>query len=175
MSTKTSNPASQEQPRRRFFKRAVIATLIGGIAAGIGIHAYAHADSFGCSHRAGFMAGPFDPARAEEHLDGMLKHIYVEIDATDEQKQRLAPIIKQAAKDVLPLHQRMLSARKQAFELLAQDSVDRNSIERLRAEHLQIAEQASGRITQALADVAEVLTPAQRKALGSRLQRRHRL
>ena len=168
-----SNPVTAHEPRRRFFKRAAIATLIGGIAAGVGIKAFAQPHGFGCGHRAGFMAGPFDPARADEHLDRMLKHLYVEIDATDEQKHRIAPIVKRAAGDVLPLHERMRNARRQAFELFAQDGVDRGAIETLRTEHLQIAEQASRRITQALADVAEVLTPAQRKALASHIQRRH--
>src|SRR5205085_252061 len=115
---------------------------------------------------------PLDPAKVDEHLDRMLEHLYVEIGATDEQKQRLAPIVKQAAKDLLPLRETMRDARKKAFEVLTQDSVDRAAIETLRAEQLQLAEQASRRITQALADAAEVLTPAQRKALALRAERR---
>jgi Spy/CpxP family protein refolding chaperone len=103
----------------------------------------------------------------------MLKHLYVEIDATDEQKQRLAPIVKQAAKDLLPMREKMRDARKKAVELLTQDSIDRVAIETLRAEQIRFAEQASSRVAQALADAAEVLTPAQRKELAGRISRWH--
>jgi Spy/CpxP family protein refolding chaperone len=157
--------------RRRFFKRAAIATLIGGIAAGIGIKVFAQGGGPGGWHHGGFMAGPLDPAQVDEHLDRMLKHLYVEIDATDEQKQKLAPIVKQAAKDLLPLREKMQAARKHAIDLLTGDTIDRGAIEGLRAEHLQLAEQGSRRIAQALADAAEVLTPAQRKELAARMEK----
>ena len=157
--------------RRRFFKRAAIATLIGGIAAGIGIKVFAQGGGTGGWHHGGFTGGPLDPAQVDEHLDRMLKHLYVEIDATDEQKQKLAPIVKQAAKDLLPLREKLQTAHKQAIELLTRDAIDRAAIEALRAEHLQLAEQASRRVTQTLADVAEVLTPAQRKELAARMEK----
>jgi protein CpxP len=172
MSNTTQIPSSGQKPRRRFFKRAAIATLIGGIAAGIGIKAFAHG-GFG-GRCGGFMAGPLDPARVDERLDRVLKHLYVEIDATDEQKQKLAPIVKQAAKDLLPLRERMHDARRKALDLLTQDRIDRAAIESLRAEQLQLAEQASTRIAGALADAAEVLTPAQRKELAQRVERHRR-
>jgi Spy/CpxP family protein refolding chaperone len=168
MSNTTQTSGSEQKPRRRFFKRAAIATLIGGIVAGIGIKAFAQGP--GGWHRGGFMAGPLDPAQVDEHLDRMLKHLYVEIDATDGQKQKLAPIVKQAVKDLLPLREKMQAARKQAVELLTGDAIDRAAIEASRAEHLQLAEQASRRIAQALADAAEVLTPAQRKELAARME-----
>ena len=154
--------------RRGFFKRAAIATLIGGIAAGIGFKAFAQGGGCGW-HRSAF-AGPLDPAAVDEHLDRMLKHLYVEIDATDEQKQRLEPIVKQAVKDLLPAREKAHAARKQAVELLAAERIDRGAIEALRAEQIQLAEQASKRFTQALADVAEVLTPAQRKQIAERME-----
>jgi len=165
---------SKPDKRRRFFKRAALATLIAGVAAAIGFSAYGQ-EGGGCGwHRTGFAAGPLDPAAVDEHLDRMLKHLYVEIDATDEQKQKLEPIVKQAAKDLLPLRDKARAARKQAVELLTADTIDRNAIEALRAEHLQLAEQASKRLTQALSDVAEVLTPAQRKQIAERIERRGR-
>jgi len=157
------------EKRRRFFKRAAIATLIGGIAAGIGIKAFAQGGGCGW-HRGGFAAGPLDPAQMDEHLDRMLKHLYVEIDATEEQKQKLAPIVKQAAKDLLPLREKMRAARNQAIGLLTGDTIDRGAIEALRAEQLLLAEQASRRIVQALGDAAEVLTPPQRKELAARME-----
>jgi protein CpxP len=154
--------------RRGFFKRAAIATLIGGIAAGIGFKAFAQG---GCGwHRCGYAAGPLDPAAVDQHLDRALKHLYVEIDATEEQKQRLEPIVKQAVKDLLPVREKARNARKQAVDLLAAERIDRGAIEALRAEQIQLAEQASKRFTQALADVAEVLNSAQRKQIAERME-----
>ena len=160
---------SKPDNRRKLFKRAAIATLIGGIATGIGFKAFAQGDGCGW-HRCGQAAGPLDPAAIDQHIDRALKHLYVEIDATEEQKQKLEPIVKQAAKDLLPLRDKARAARRQAIELLAADRVDRVAIETLRADQLQLAEQASKRFTQALADVAEVLTPAQRKQIAGRME-----
>ena len=106
MSETAESPQGSSQggstSRRRFFRRAAVATLIAGVATGIGFKAFAHA-GFGGWHRGAFMRGPIDPARLDEHLDRMLKHLYVEIDATDAQRQQLAPIVKSAAHDLLPL------------------------------------------------------------------------
>jgi protein CpxP len=159
---------------KHFSRRAAIATLIGGIAAGIGIKAFAQGGGFGGWQRGGFMAGSLDPAKLDAHLDRMLRHLYVEIDATEEQQQRLAPIVKQAAKDLLPLRAKMHDARKKAIELLTRDDIDRAAIETLRAEQLALADQASRRIAQALADASEVLTAAQRKELATRIESHRR-
>jgi Spy/CpxP family protein refolding chaperone len=159
--------------RRKFFKRLGIATLIGGIAAGIGFKAFAHG-AHGCHARGGFMAGNLDPAQMDQKLDRMLKHLYVEIDATEEQKQKLAPIVKQAARDLAPLRGKMQSARTEALAVLTRDGVDRAAIESLRAGQIEQADAASKRLTQALADVAEVLTPAQRKQIAARVEKHRR-
>jgi Spy/CpxP family protein refolding chaperone len=119
------------------------------------------------------MGAHLDPAKLDEHLDRMLKHLYVEVDATDVQKQQLAPIVKAAARDLLPMRDRMHDARQQAVTLLSQPTVDRAALEALRAGQLQLAEQTSRRLTQALADAADVLTPEQRKQLAERAGRWH--
>jgi Spy/CpxP family protein refolding chaperone len=155
--------------RRRFFRRAGIATLIGGVAAAIGTRAWAQ----GGRHRGG-MHGPIDPAEMGQRLDRMLKHLYVEIDATEEQKRRLEPIVKNAATDLLPMRDSLHAGRGQAIELLTQERVDPAAIEALRARHLQLADEASRRLSRAIADAAEVLTPAQRKDLAAHFARRQR-
>jgi Spy/CpxP family protein refolding chaperone len=151
------------QPRRRFFKLAAATTAVAGLG-GFGLNALAHGRGQG--------RGPIDPARAEEHLDRMLKHMYVEIDATEAQMQKLDPIAKQAAKDLQPLREKSREARLKSVELLAADKIDRGAIEKARAESMRAADATSKRFTQALADFAEVLTPEQRKTLAARMQRR---
>lgn len=145
------------------FRRITLATLAGGAAAAVGFKAFAQ----------GRRHGPIDPADIDKHLDRMLKHLYVEIDATDEQKRRLDPIAKQAAKDLLPMRERLHAGRREALELLAQERIDPAAIEALRAKQLGLADEASRRLTRAIGEAAEVLTPAQRKELAAHFARRH--
>jgi Spy/CpxP family protein refolding chaperone len=103
----------------------------------------------------------------------VLKHLYVEIDATDAQKAQITPLVQQAVKDLLPMHTQLQAAHKQAIEALTQNTVDRTALEAARVAHLQLADQASKRLTQLLADVDDVLTPAQRTALAAHLKQMH--
>jgi len=151
----------ESSPRRSFFKLAALSTAAAGLS-GLGLSAFARG-----RHHGG-------EGMSEERLDKMLKHLYVEIDATDAQKQKLDPIVKQAAKDLQPLRAKRLEARKRRTELFSADKIDRAAIESARAEGISAADASSKRFTQALTDVAEVLTPEQRKKLASRLARRGR-
>jgi len=56
----------------------------------------------------------------------------------------------------------------------ADDGPARQAIERLRAAQMQLAEAGSKRLAEALADAAEVLTPAQRTLLAERIAHRRR-
>jgi Spy/CpxP family protein refolding chaperone len=148
----SQHPApSTGTPRRRFFQRAAIATAIAALATGIGLRAAAHGHGFGGCHRGGFMGAQLDPATLDEHLDRMLNHLYVEVDATAAQKQQIAPIVKAAVRDLLPIRDQMRDGRRQAVALLSQPSVDRAALEALRVEQLQHAEVASRRFAEALA------------------------
>jgi periplasmic protein CpxP/Spy len=153
-----------EARRRRLFKFAGLGALFGALGSAVAWKAYAHGGYRG--------RGPIDPARMEEHLERMLKHFYVEIDATEAQRARLEPIVKQAVKDLLPMRERLQQARKQGLGVLTAPSVDRGALERLRADQIQAVDAASQRLTQALADVGDVLTPEQRAHLAERLARR---
>jgi len=168
-----TNPSPSPTTKRRFGRRAVIATVIAGLATIIGVKALAYAGGHWGWQRTAFMREPLDPAKVDQHLDRMLKHLYVEIDATDAQKQQIAPIVKSAARDLLPVRAQIHDARRQAVDLLSKDSIDRAALEALRADQLRLIEQASTRLTQALGDVADVLTPEQRKQLAERIGRWH--
>jgi periplasmic protein CpxP/Spy len=143
-------------------RRFTLTAMLGAIAAGIGAKAFAQ------HHR----HGPMDAADLDRHVERMLKHFYVEIDATDEQKQRLEPIVKQAAKDLQPIRQNLHAARRQAIEILSQDRIDTAALENLRQQQIKFADDASRTVTRALVDAAEVLNPAQRKQLAAHFARR---
>ena len=145
-------------------KRLTLAALAGGLAAAASFNAFARR-GHGGRH------GPMDPAQLEQRIDRMLKHLYVEIEATEEQKQRLEPIVKQAVKELAPLRQNLHAARQEAMGLLAQERVDAAALEALRAKQMQLADGASRTVTRALVDAAEVLNPAQRKQLAAHFAR----
>ena len=67
--------------------------------------------------------------------------------------------------DLSPVQEQHLAQRQAWLEALQQPSIDRQALEELRQAKLHLAETASSRLVEALADVAEVLTPEQRAEL----------
>jgi Spy/CpxP family protein refolding chaperone len=161
---------TEPEVRRRLPARLALATVLAGLALGTGLYAYARGAD-GDGPRGATMSRPADPVQAEARVNRMLGHLYVELDASDAQKQKIDPIVKAAAKDLFPLRQKMRDLRKQQRELFTAEKIDRAAIEKLSAERSRLVEQMSGRFTQALVDVAEVLTPAQRQQLAERFGR----
>jgi len=164
-----SNPSAPAA--RRFFSRYTAVAFLAGIAlaAGIGL---AQSEAMSGWHR-GMMDGTHSPAEVSAHVDHMLKHFYVEVDATDAQKAQIGPLVKQAVNDLMPLHSQLQSAHNQALQALEQPTVDRASLEAVRAAHLQLADEASKRLVQLLGDVGDVLTATQRKALAEHIESLH--
>jgi Spy/CpxP family protein refolding chaperone len=169
MSDPSTVPSQVPDPlpqRKRDRSRRVlwIVTLVVAIVAAA---AYAtNAFSFGPGHwHRGGMHNPFDPARAEERADRAIRHLAIEVDATDEQQDKLRAIVKATVKDLLPMREQAHAARVRARDLLTQETVDRAAIERFRTEQMALADAFSKRIAQALGDAAEVLTAEQRRKL----------
>jgi protein CpxP len=104
-------------------------------------------------------------------IERMVARLAWAVDASGEQKQKLTAIIQRAGDDLRPLRERHLELRRQATEVLAAPTVDRAKLEGLRTDVVRLADQASQRITAALAEAAEVLTPEQRADLARRLER----
>jgi Spy/CpxP family protein refolding chaperone len=149
----------------------VLAFIAGaGLTAGVGVLA---AQGMGAMHHGMMMDSSATPAEVSAHVDHMLKHLYVEIDATPAQQAQIGPLVQQAVTDLLPLRSQLRADHDQFVAALTQTTVDRNSLEAARAAHLQLADQASKRIVQLLGDVGSVLTPTQRQALANHLQQMH--
>ncbi len=173
----TATPSSNEIPRQDYRRRGtnvllVVLALAVGLAGGILSAAFAqgygwHPGFMGGHgwHHAGFMSGPLSPAQIDERIDRMTKHMTIELDATPEQQAKIAAVAKSAVHDLLPLRDKARAARSQALALLTAPTVDRDAIERLRVEQVGLAETASKRIAQALADASDALNPEQRKKI----------
>jgi|SRR5262245_31831313 len=164
-----ADPIPSEDYRRgrrgTFLVALVAAALLAGITGNLLSKAFGQGISWQHInwHGGGFFGGPLSPAQIDDRIDRMTKHMAIELDATAEQQAKLATIAKAAVADLRPLQEKARAARAQAVTLLTAPTIDRSAIERLRAENIGLAETASKRITQALADAAEVLSPEQRR------------
>ncbi|HEX3849018.1 MAG TPA: periplasmic heavy metal sensor [Steroidobacteraceae bacterium] len=167
-----SAPASSSPSLlRRLLNRYTLVSFAAGAALAVGIGASALSGAMGGMH--GMMIGNVSPAEVQTHVDHMLKHLYVELDATEAQKAQIGPLVQQAVSDLLPLHSQIGAAHTQALQALQATPVDRTALEAARAAHLQLADQASKRFVQLIADVGDTLTPVQRKAFLDHINKMH--
>jgi periplasmic protein CpxP/Spy len=103
---------------------------------------------------------------ATKHVDRIAKLV----GASAEQKSKLNAIAQAAQTDLKSLHEQAKAGRKQGMTLMSASKIDRDAIEQHRQQQAQIMEKISKRMTQAMADSAEVLTPEQRSKFAERMQ-----
>lgn len=157
-----------DKPKSRW-RRVLLALLFGGVLIGAGAKIFAHGAP-------GFLGGycslgARDPETVARRADSMVRFMLSKVDASEAQQAKIAEIVKSALSDLRPLRDMHAEGHKAGAGLLSQPNIDRVALESLRAEQMQLAETASRRIVQAMADVAEVLTPEQRAALIERMER----
>jgi len=158
-------------------------TVLGlGVAAlaatgALATHRYAHAGPMGFGgHGHGFGGwhggiGEMDPVALSRRVEAIVAFRLADIDATPEQRDRIASILKATANDLQASRKLHIEARRRSIELLAAPTIDRAQLEKLRVEQMQLGENASRRMLQAMMDSADVLTPEQRAKLAERWQR----
>jgi protein CpxP len=172
-----SAPASRPKScrgRGRGAALTVVLVLVAGLTGAAITSAFSRGPGFGPGFgpghwHGGMMGGSFDPAQAEDRADRMVRHMAIELDATDAQQDKLRAVVKAAVKDLIPLREKAQSARLKARELLTQPAVDRAEIEKVRTEQLALADTFTKRVAQAIGDAAEILAPDQRRKLSDRL------
>jgi protein CpxP len=175
-----SAPASRPKScrgRGRGAALIVVLVLVAGLTGAAITRAFSHGPGAGFGpgfgpghwHGGGLMGESFDPAQAEQRADRMVRHMAIELDATDAQQDKLRAIVKAAVKDLIPLREKVQSARLKARELLTQPTIDRAEIEKFRTEQVALADTFSKRVSQAIGDAADILTPDQRRKLNDRL------
>lgn len=154
--------------RRLLFGAALAATFVAGGLTGSG--AIAWAADMAQGHAMGHGMGHGDMhAMTGAHIDEML----AKLDATAEQSSRIHTILKDAMTTMGPVHQRLAGAHGEIHRLLAAPTIDRGALEQLRASRMADIDQASKVMVQAMADAAEVLSPAQREKLGAMMAQHH--
>jgi Spy/CpxP family protein refolding chaperone len=137
--------------------------FVFGVAVSAGVTAFAHNPGAMSLHHGAPTAETIDA-----HVDRLLQHIAAETGLDDAQKARVEPIVRQAASELLPMHDQVHAAHAQLLALLGADKIDRDAIERVRSDQMRLFDQASQRLATLVEDVADVLTPAQRKAFTER-------
>ena len=154
------------------------AIAIGGV---FGVQALANSKTYGhmklyTSYNGGWHGGhhkgfaDISDADIEAHIERIVKHAAIEIDATQEQQEKITALATAVAKDLKPVHDRLRATGKEIHDLLLADTIDRTALEQLRAERLADAERISKNLVGALADVDEVLSSEQRKVLDERIK-----
>ena len=145
----------------------VLAAVIGAIFAW---HAYGHDRYCGFGHAFSQSSSQreMDPARLRAHAESMTTHMLDRVDATDAQRQKALVIARAAADDLQPLIEAHLATRASLYSALTAQTIDPAQLEQIRSDALQRTDAVSRRLTQEIADMATVLTPAQRLRLMAR-------
>ena len=166
----SSNPPTPRAPGGR---RALIiaVAIIGVLTLLIGAKAYVFAQAGGGWHHG--WAEPMTPEMISDQIEHGVKYVLSDVDGTADQKAKVTAILQAAAQDVQGLRDQDAAAHTQLREILLAPTIDRVRLESVRANVLQLADQASKRIVTAIADAAEVLTPEQRTKLMEDAQKHH--
>ena len=168
----STSAANVPKPRRRMFKYLMTGGVLGALfAGGLGLAANAGAMPWsgpGC--RMGMFGGPghhgpMNPEEMRARLEFGTDWILNKVEATPAQREQVKAAMLGAVKDLEPLGESHRANREAFSAALAADTIDRAKLESLRVAELQLAERASQRMVQALADAADALEPAQRRKL----------
>lgn len=162
--TNQTRPAT----RRRWI---LTGSIIGAVAVLLGTTALVRAQ-MGWHH--GGWRGPMSTEMIQDRIEHGVKYVLSDIDASADQKAQVTSILQAAAKDVHGLADQHFAARDQMREILSAQTIDRARLETVRENELRLADQASKRFVEGIADAAEVLTPEQRAQLIQKMEERHK-
>ena len=107
-----------------------------------------------------------------EQLQRMVGHWMEKIKASPEQTRQVTQLALDAQKELKPLREKMRDLHEKQSNALLGQTVDRNALESLRKEGLQLHEQISSRMNRFMADAAQALTPEQRAQVSQMMHER---
>lgn len=145
---------------------------IGSILTAVAVLAGGSALAFAHGMGGGWRHGGMDTEEMVEHLQVHVQYVLNQVDATPEQQAKIKDIVTAATRDLQKLREEHGNARRELHELFTAPTIDRDKLETVRADHMAALEIASKRVTTALADAADVLTPDQRTQLGEKMAKR---
>jgi Spy/CpxP family protein refolding chaperone len=120
----------------------------------------------------GGMGGGMMFRGSPERMSRMIDHMLDGLNASDAQRNQIKQIAAAAAADMRTQREAGRGLRQRALQAFTAPTVDAAAAEQVRQQMLQQHDQTSRRMTQAMLDVARVLTPEQRARLGERIRDR---
>ncbi len=110
---------------------------------------------------------PASEAEVREKLDSVANRVLDRVDGTDEQRESIDAVLDRAAGDVWAFHGSK-DERHAAFrEALTAETVDRKALESVRKDLVDDLDALTAAVVDAIGDVAEVLTPEQRREIAA--------
>lgn len=155
----TETAAAPEAPRPRRWPNRAKWMAVGGVAA-------LAATAAGVAGAVAGFGGPRFGGFAEHRLERALDAI----DATPEQEKKLWAIVDEARGEMRPMMRDFRDARERLTVALAGPTVDRDAVEKIRAERIAAIDAASKKAAAAMVDAAETLTPEQRATLAKTMK-----
>ena len=157
MSERQNTPKTVSRKRR---SRGILIGIAGALVLAIGGLAWSTMAYSGAGHDGKF------GWHAERKIERMLD----QVDASDDQRDRVQAIVKDAVADLQEESDLKREAWQGLVAALSGETIDRAALETLRQQKLETVDRMSQRMLTALADAAEVLTPAQRAELADELE-----
>lgn len=136
----------------------LVGALVAVVGAGVAWGGYRALPGGFAHHRYG---GGLMRLHAEFVVDRALE----QAEATEAQRRQIEAITARLFDERAAMRTERAKARQEIAALLQAEKVDRGQLEALRARQLERIDAASRRLTEAAADIADVLTPAQRGKL----------
>ena len=152
---KTENTPDRA-PRRKARPRWILMSIAGAlvlVVGGITWSAVAHSGK------------SWDGDKFERFVEWKIDDMLDEVDATDNQRNQIHAIVMAAVADLQEVRNLKREIRHDLIAAFSNETVDRNELELLRQRKMETVDRMSQRALTALADAAEVLTPAQRQEL----------
>jgi Spy/CpxP family protein refolding chaperone len=144
------------------------AVVVAGLAA-VAVQA-APSTQGECGHRAA--AAHHRDSGPDGMAPRMQGRMLERIGASAEQREQIRKIMTSARGDMKARRDEGKALRDKAAALFAQPTIDAAAVESLRQEMVQRHDQASQRMTQAMLEAAQVLTPEQRTKLAEAMKER---
>lgn len=151
---------SHRRSSHGFLGGFVLGALLGA-AVTLGVGAYSHGGPGGWGHSGYDSTAATAIERAEFAADFVLSRV----NADESQRQKAKAIVRDTINELFPLKLEHQASRQAFVDALSQPSINRAALEQIRQSEMQRANTASTRLVQAIADIADVLTPEQRTQL----------
>lgn len=167
-----SNDATKRRTPRRGVKTAALVAAVFTLGAVGGGALVTSTDAWSHWSRWGGMKGRHaDSAMWKEHARVHAGFVLDGIDATDEQREAIGETIDEAADVFAGALGEHRSLRREWLAELERPELDPETLEALRARHLEMADRKSRNVLDMVLRVGSVLTPEQRGELVSKFTR----